>query len=315
LGTDTLPGTGALYLPLRGGARVVGVLGYRPADRRLLDDVNQRQMLEALAHQAAGALERALLADEAKQTELRVRTEELRNTLLSSVSHDLRTPLAAIVGCATTLLGSEGMLTFGQRTDLLHTIQEEAERLGRLVANLLAMTRLESGSLGVSKEWVPLEELVGAALGRLQTRLAARHVDVRIPVDFPLLHVDPLLIEQVLINLIENAICHTPPATPIEIVAAVDGGAVQIDLADRGPGLAGDAQGRLFEKFYRGPGAPPGGSGLGLAICSGMVAAHAGTIEAYNRPGGGAVFRLRLPIPGPAPHVPAEPASGATEPG
>jgi two-component system sensor histidine kinase KdpD len=314
-GTDTLPAAQALYLPLKSGARVVGVLGFRPLEGQPLEEANQRQMLEALAQQTAGALDRAMLAEEAKQIELRARTEELRNSLLSSVSHDLRTPLAAIVGSATTLLDERGGLSEGQRTDLLRTIHEEAEHLSRLVANLLAMTRLESGSLTVKKEWVPIEEIVGAALERLGPRLTGRPVEARIPDDLPLVSVDPVLIEQVFLNLVENAVQHTPPGSPIEIVASQDGASIDVQVLDRGPGLPPGAEARVFEKFYRGPGAPPGGSGLGLAICRGIVTAHGGTVEARNRAGGGALLRVRLPPAGEAPRLPPLEAAVDDAPG
>jgi two-component system sensor histidine kinase KdpD len=297
-------------LPLASGARTVGVLSYSNPGRTPLTDARKRQMLEALSQQATGALERALLAEEAQQVELRARAEELRTSLLSSVSHDLRTPLAAIVGSATTLLGEAGEVSAAQRTDLVRTIHEEAQRLTRLVSNLLAMTRVESASVSPKKEWVPIEEVVGAALARLGERVAGRAVDVRIPRDFPLVPVDPILIEQVFLNLVENALTHTPAGTPVEVVARRQGAAIEVEVLDRGPGLPAGADSRLFTKFFRGPGAPPGGSGLGLAICRGMVAAHGGSIEGFDRPGGGAVFRVRLPIEGQPPAVPAEPAGG-----
>ncbi len=313
LGTDTLPGAPARYLPLASGARTVGVLAHRTADGAPLGDPHQRQMLEALSQQAAGALERALLAEEAQQVEVRVRTEELRTSLLSSVSHDLRTPLAAIEGSATTLLGAGVELDPAQRRDLTRNIHEGAQRLTRLVSNLLAMTRLESARLIAKKEWVPLEEVVGGALTRLGERLAGRSIDVHIAPDLPLVPIDPVLMEQVFFNLVENALQHTPPATPVEIRAQGEAGAAQIDVLDRGPGLPPGAEAQLFTKFFRGPNAASGGSGLGLAICRGMVVAHGGTIEAHDREGGGSVFRIRLPIEGQAPAVPAEPAGSADD--
>jgi two-component system sensor histidine kinase KdpD len=261
-------------------------------------------MLEALAQQLAGALERALLAEQGKQTELRARTEELRNSLLSSVSHDLRTPLAAIMGSATTLLEGGAPLT-PQQTDLARTVYEEAERLNRLVTNLLAMTRV-AGGLQPKKEWVPLEEIVGSALERLGPRLEGRALQSRIPADLPLVPVDPVLIEQVLVNLVENAVRYTPAGTPIDISAARDGEQIQVEVFDHGPGLAAGTEGRVFESFFRGPGVPSGGSGLGLAICRGIVVAHGGAITAANRPEGGASFRFTLPIDGQPPAVPEE---------
>jgi two-component system sensor histidine kinase KdpD len=295
--------TEALYLPLRTASRTLGVLAFHPAADHRVMTPSRRQMVEALAQQVAGALERALLAEEAKQTELRARTEELRNSLLSSVSHDLRTPLAAIMGSATTLL--EGAPLTPPQADLARTVYEEAERLNRLVTNLLAMTRV-AGGLEPKKEWVPLEEIVGSALERLGPRLEGRALQSRIPDDLPLVPADPVLIEQVLVNLVENAVRYTPPGTPIDISAAREGDQIRVEVLDRGPGLAAGTAARVFEKFFRGPGAPSGGSGLGLAICRGIVVAHGGTITAANRPEGGASFRFTLPIDGQPPAVPEE---------
>jgi two-component system sensor histidine kinase KdpD len=301
-----LKGTEVLYLPLRTAARALGVLAFHPAADEPGTTPGRRHMLDALAQQVAGAMERALLAEEAKQTELRARTEELRNSLLSSVSHDLRTPLAAIMGSATTLLEGGAPLT-PQQADLARTVYEEAERLNRLVTNLLAMTRV-AGGLAPRKEWVPLEEIVGSALERLGPRLEGRPFQSRIPADLPLVPADPVLIEQVLVNLLENAVRYTPPGTPIDISAARDGDRIRVEVLDRGPGLAAGIEGRVFETFFRGPGAPSGGSGLGLAICRGIVVAHGGSIEAANRPDGGASFGFTLPIDGQPPTVPGEEA-------
>jgi two-component system sensor histidine kinase KdpD len=301
----------SLCLPLSTGSRTIGVLAFRPDAPASMSDVARRRMLEALGHQVAGALERALLAEEAKSTELRARAEELRSSLLSSVSHDLRTPLAAIMGSATTLLqGSD--LRSQQRADLARTVYEEAERLSRLVTNLLAMTRVESGALALRKEWVPFEEVVGAALERLGDRLGRRAVKSVLPDDLPLVPVDPVLIEQVLLNLLDNVVRHTRPGASVAIEVAHDAQQVTVEVRDGGPGLPPGLEDRLFEKFTRGPGAPSGGSGLGLAICRGIVLAHGGAIDARNAPEGGAIFRFTLPLGGPAPIVPAEEATPAS---
>jgi two-component system sensor histidine kinase KdpD len=303
--TGTSGAARAMYLPLRTASRTLGVLAFHPPPAPgAKTDPSRQQMLEALAQQVAGALERALLAEESKLVELRARTEELRNALLSSVSHDLRTPLAAITGSATTLL-QDGVPLAPQQADLVRTIQEEAERLNRLVTNLLAMTRV-AGGLEPRKEWVPLEEIVGSALERLGPRLQGRIVQSRIPEDLPLVPADPVLVEQVLVNLLENASRHTPAGTPIDIAASRDGDRVRVEVFDRGPGLAPGTEARVFEKFFRGPGAPAEGSGLGLTICRGIVAAHGGTIEAANRPEGGASFRFTLPIDGQPPPMPEQ---------
>jgi two-component system, OmpR family, sensor histidine kinase KdpD len=296
-GTDVQPQVSSFWFPLQTSERTLGVLGFRPAADGGRD-TTRLPMLEALAHQVSGALERALLADEAKATELRARTEELRNALLSSVSHDLRTPLAAVMGSASTLLEDRGLLSNTQRIDLTRTIYEETERLNRLVTNLLAMTRVESKGFELRREWVPLEETVGAALERLRARLAGRPILNQLPADPPLVPIDAVLLEQVFVNLLENAVRYTPPGTPLEIDARRDGDRVIVEVRDSGPGLPAGLEERVFEKFFRAPGAPAGGSGLGLTICRGIVAAHGGAIVAASRPEGGAVFRLTLPLLG-----------------
>lgn len=300
LGTDTLPGAKALYLPLVASARTVGVLGVLP--RPPVDALSHEQIhvLESFANQVAMALERASLAEEAQRALLKAETETLRNTLLSSISHDLRTPLAAITGASTTLLQREIALDPASRQELVHTIYEEAEHLNRIIRNLLDMTRLESGAITVKKEWQSLEEIVGVVLNRLADKLKKHPLAIRLPEDLPLVPFDPLLLEQVLMNLVENAVRYTPQGTPLELSAAVKGDDVLVELADRGPGIRPGEEERIFEKFVRGD-ASDGGVGLGLTICRAIIAAHGGRIWAENRPGGGAVFRFTLPRSGQPP--------------
>lgn len=243
--------------------------------------------------------ERLRLAREAEAASLRARTEELRSSLLSSVSHDLRTPLAAITGAATTLKDTIAPVPEHERAELLASICEEAERMERLVGNLLDMTRLQSGAVTPKREWVPLEELTGSALNRLEARLQGREVTVTVPRELPLLHVDPVLFEQLLINLLENAARHTPPRTPIELFARAEAGTTQVEVRDRGPGLPPGDVTRLFEKFQRGPGSA--GAGLGLAIAKAIAESHGGHLGATPREGGGAVFAVGLPAPGEQP--------------
>ncbi|MBK7864594.1 MAG: sensor histidine kinase KdpD [Archangiaceae bacterium] len=295
-GTDTLPGAKALCAPLRTAAGPLGVVAVVLAARPALTN-EQRSMLDTLAAQAASALERVRLAADAEAASLRAKTEEMRSSLLSAVSHDLRTPLAAITGAATTLKDSSAPLPPEQREELIESICDEAERLERLVGNLLDMTRLESGGLQPKREWVPLDEVVGSALNRLEAKLAGRPVTVTLAPTLPLLSVDPLLFEQVLVNLLENASKHTPAGTAVDLAAKVEGPLLLIDVADRGSGLPAGAGERLFEKFYRGPSRGVSGAGLGLAICKGIVEAHGGRISAFDREGGGAVFRVALPVP------------------
>jgi two-component system, OmpR family, sensor histidine kinase KdpD len=289
----------ALAVPLRTPARRFGVALVR-AEPPSLIDVAERCTIEALADQAAIALERTAWAERHEQARLEIEAEHLRTTLLSSLSHDLRTPLGSIEGAASSLLHEPEALSTEVRRDLVETILEESRRMTRLVANLLDMVRVETGGLAVRKAWQPLEEVLGVALLRLEDRLGAYPVDTQLPDDLPLVAVDELLVEQVFINLLENAAKHTPPGTPITISAWANGADVVVEVADCGPGVPPDAAEAIFRKFYRAQGsAHSGGAGLGLAICRGIVAAHGGQIWMEPRRGGGAAFRFTLPLQGP----------------
>jgi two-component system sensor histidine kinase KdpD len=308
LGTDALPSATALYVPLRGAKGRLGVLGARPNDPARFDDPEQRTLLGVFASPIASALERGRLAEQAQQATLQVEAERLRNSLLSSVSHDLRTPLSVITGAASALLQSEpGPVASAARRDLAETILEEAQRLDRLVRNLLDMTRLASGAVHVVKEWQPIEGVIGAALGRLEEPLRTRKVEVDVPAGLPPVPIDDLLVEQALINLLENAAKYSPSGSSIDISARADGSDLVVEIEDRGPGIPRELVDRIFEKFYRLPreGAN-GGAGLGLAICRGIVEAHGGRIWAENRDGGGARFRFSLPMGGPPPELAPE---------
>jgi len=297
VGTSTLPAARWLYLPLRVSERAVGVVAVRPDDPRRFQDPVRRQLLETFAGQVAGSLDRVRLAAASQRARLETEAERLRTSMLSSLSHDLRTPLAGIERAASTMLedgsgpGAEG------RRELARGILEDSRRMNRLVANLLDMVRLESGALEVQREWQPLEEVIGLALIRLGDRLGGHQVVTNVPSDLPPVLIDGLLIEQVLINLVENALEFAPEGTPIEISARAAPQAVTVEVADRGPGIPSGEESRIFEKFYRTrEQAPGGGAGLGLTISRGIVTAHGGRIWAENRPGGGAVFRFTLPL-------------------
>jgi two-component system sensor histidine kinase KdpD len=306
LGTATLPGSSAVYLPLVVSRGAVGVIGVKPGGGSPLDS-ERLHLLEAFANQIALAVERTNLAAEAQTARLQVETERMRSALLASVSHDLRTPLAAIAGASSTLLRGGDDLPAEARQELLESVNDEAARLNRFIANLLDMTRLEAGTVTVRKEWQPVEEVIGAAIGQLEDRLAGREVRTQIPDLLPLVPLDTTLIGQALANLVENVLKYTPSGSPIDIGARVEGDGVVIEVADRGPGLAAGEELRVFEKFYRLPsGTGQPGAGLGLAICKAIAATHGGTITATNRPGGGAVFSLWLPLGGPAPEVQPE---------
>jgi two-component system sensor histidine kinase KdpD len=312
LGTQTLPAARGLYLPLAGSETILGVVALLPADPQRLRDPDRMRLLQTFVSQTALALERCQLAEAAERARTQAEAERTRSALLSSVSHDLRTPLAAITGAASGLRDDAGQLPESTRRELAETISEEAQRLNRLIGDLLDMTRLESGAMRARKAWHSLEEVVGAALVRLESRLGDRPVRLSIPDDLPLVPLDDVLFEQVVGNLVENAHKYALPGQPIEISAAIEGDWLRFQVADRGPGLAPGEEQRVFEKFYRGPaGMRQPGVGLGLAICRGIVEAHGGRIEAANRPGGGAVFTVRLPLGGEPPAVEDEPVEDA----
>jgi two-component system sensor histidine kinase KdpD len=306
LGTDTLPGARALYLPLKGAHELIGVMGIEPAEGMQRLEADQRHLLEAFANQTAVALERAILAERNRESQRQVDREQLRNALLSAVSHDLRTPLGGITGAATTLLADQGGLGEEQRRDLLETIREEGERLQRLVTNLLDVTRLESGVVDLDKEWVPLEEVVGSSLDRMTAQLGDRVVKVEFPPNLPMVQADPVLLGQVVVNLVENAHKYSPLDQPIEIKGWATERFLTLSITDHGPGIPEGEEERVFDKLVRFPqGEARPGAGLGLAICKGVALAHGGRIQAINRPVGGAQFLVSLPLgnkpPGPPP--------------
>ena len=303
-GTTTLPGAKGVYLPLPASRGTVGVLGVVAPNDSWQIDLEQLHLLDAFAGLIALALERANLEAEADRIRLDIETERLRSSLLSAVSHDLRTPLSVITGASSTLLDGEGSLEPAVRRELTSSILEESERLNRLVANLLDMTRLQAGALEVRKEWQPVEEVIGAALARLTRQLKDHPVSTHLEADLPFVPLDDLLVQQVLVNLLENAARHTPAGTPIEVSAKKDDNSIVVEVADRGPGLPPGDPTRLFEKFYRaGDASARTGAGLGLAICRGIVQLHGGSIKAENRAGGGAVFRFWLPLEGTPPEM------------
>lgn len=285
----------ALRVPLVGSRGPVGLLCVRPNGPVPLDE-SERGLLETLSRVAASALERAVLAKQAEQTQVRLETERLRSGLLSSISHDLRTPLATIEGAATAILQENAKLEPEAQKELTQAIVDEARRLGRLVRNLLDLTRLESGQMRPEMEPQDVEEIIGGALTRVEARLKGRSVRTRVQEDsMPLVSMDPVLIEQALINLLENADRHTPRGGAIEISATATSTDLLVEIADAGPGLAPGTEDRIFEKFYRGS-ADQAGAGLGLAICRAIVTAHGGKIWAETRPEGGAIFRFSLPL-------------------
>lgn len=306
LHSDTMPGAEGLYLPLRAARSTVGVLGIYPREKSRFLPSDQRSLLETFANQSALAIERARLAEETEQARIQVEMERERNNLLSSISHDLRTPLASITGAASSLLENNETLDRDSRRELAQLAYEEARRLNRQITNLLDMTRLESGAIHVDKEWQSLEEVVGSTLDNLTEPLESHLIQIRLPKDLPLILCDGLLIGQVLINLLENAVKYTPPGSSIEVSAFADSCEATIEVADRGPGLPPGEERLVFDKFYRAKPGSAQGVGLGLTICRSILDAHGGRIWAENREGGGAVFRFTLPFEGTPPEVESE---------
>jgi len=300
-GTNTLPGSKMVCAPLIVGDTTLGVLALEPESPF---GAEQSAFMDAFCRQSAFALERVRLATEARSAALRAKTEETRSALLSAISHDLRTPLASITGAATALRDDGGLAT-NTRVELLESICDEAERLERLVANLLDMTRLESGPIVLKREWIPLEEMIGSALTRLERFLGERPVNIQIPNTLPLLSVDPILFEQVFVNLLENASRYTPAGSSIDIDARFDDNRkLTIEVGDSGRGFTPGSEERVFEKFYRGEHAGKSGAGLGLPICRAIVEAHGGTITAENRKSGGALVRITYPLGDIGPSIP-----------
>jgi two-component system, OmpR family, sensor histidine kinase KdpD len=299
MGTAHCAEAEALVVPLRTALGSLGVVAVRPEPhgRRLNQD--EHKTVIALTRQAATAIERALLSERSDAARDEAEAERLRTSLLSSLSHDLRTPLSTIEGAASTLLQQGGSLSPDVRQDMAETIVEESRRMARLVSNLLDMVRVETGALAVHKEWQPLEEALGVALLRLDEPLRSHPVVIELPPELPLVPIDELLIEQVFINLLENAAKYTPPATPITISARQADGAVLVEVLDQGPGIAPGAEEAVFRKFYRAGGAHEGGAGLGLTICRGIITAHGGRIWVDRRSGQGTAFRFTIPLQGP----------------
>ncbi|GAA5528951.1 sensor histidine kinase KdpD [Herpetosiphon gulosus] len=305
--SDTLPSAQAMYLPLIATRGIVGVLALQPEQPRRLLDPSHVHLLETFANQTTVAIERAHLAEEAQAASVQIETERMRNSLLSSVSHDLRTPLAAISGAASTLLDQTNQLDQHIQHELIQTIADEGQRLNRLLSNLLDMTRLEAGAVQVHKEWQSLEEVLGTALARLAPHIDQRSISIELP-NQAFVPFDSILIEQVLVNLLENSLKYTPSSSPIEIRALERVGLIEVQIADHGPGIPTSALETIFEKFFRvqAKRSASSGVGLGLTICRGIIEAHGGTIWAENRPEGGAIFAFTLPIEGQPPQIRGE---------
>lgn len=294
-GTNLFADSEVFFLPLATAQGRLGVLGVRPRAGGLMISPEQRRLLETFAGQIAVALEHSKLSAQAEQARLLEATDRFRSALLSSISHDLRTPLAAIMGSVTSLLDEGAQLTSQARFDLLMTIEEDAARLNRLVGNLLNMTKLEAGALKPERDWHSIEEVIGAALARMRTN--EREIKVDIEPDLPLVPLDFVLIEQVMLNLLDNAIKFSPAGSPIEICARRENDLMRVSVSDHGVGIPASELEAIFEKFHRVKASGAPGTGLGLSICKGIVEAHHGRIWAERRSEGGARITFTLPAP------------------
>jgi two-component system, OmpR family, sensor histidine kinase KdpD len=295
-GTNTLPGAEFRFMPLKTARRTVGVLGVKPKESESILSPDQRRLLEAFTSQSAQAIERVQLAEQARQIKLLQAAEKLQNALLNSISHDLRTPLVSITGALSALEGDD-TLEASARHSLVETAREEADRLNRLVGNLLDMTRLESGALQVKREPCDVQDLIGAALGQMEDRFSERQIRVDVSPDIPLVGMDFVLLVQVLINLLDNAIKYSPDNSPLDIHAGLHYGEIQVAVIDRGIGIPPEDLSRVFDKFYRVQRPEQvTGTGLGLAISKGIIEAHGGRIWAGGREGGGTIITFALPL-------------------
>lgn len=299
LGTDTLPGAKGHYAPIVSLNRTIAVLGLAPNARL---DYDQSSLLDAVINQLTLALERILFGIASNKSELRAESERLRSTLLSSISHDLRTPLAVITGAASALAERKN-ISEENRNELSHTIWDESQRLTRIVRNVLDLTSIETQSVKLRKEWHSFEELVGSAISRTNHLLKGRQLNLDVPNDLPLLEVDGILIEQLLVNILENVAKHTPVNAKVSLKASFDKDTFSISISDSGPGVTPGEEELIFKKLYRGGSTKSQGFGLGLTICRAIMLAHEGSITAQNLSGGGAAFIINLPQPNKPPEV------------
>ncbi|MBY0429693.1 MAG: GAF domain-containing protein, partial [Rhodospirillales bacterium] len=312
-GSATLPAALWLFIPLKTARAPAGVLGVQMMEDADMPSPDQMRLLETLADQAAIAIERTLLVADIEAARVAGERERLRSALLSSLSHDLRTPLVSIMGAASSLITYDEALDDANRRDLAQTVLDEAERLNRFVQNLLDMTRLGAGALKPRIDWADLRDIVGAAVERARRLARAHTIRVEIARDMPLLCVDAVLMEQVFFNLLDNACKYAPPKTTVKVWAIRTRDHIAIEVADQGPGIPLEDREKVFDMFYRVNQADTrSGTGLGLAICRGIVEAHGGTIRAEpGLHGAGTCILIRLPLP-PEPDFPQSRDEAAT---
>ena len=296
-GTAKFPDEPAIYLPITGSHGTTGVLVLEADGLSESHLPEQRLSLESLVDQIGHALERTRLAEQAREATLRMQAEALRNSLLSSISHDLRTPLATIVGAATSLETDTQGLDENSKRKLAGVISEEAQRMSDLTTKILEMARLEAGEVTLNPQWCTPEEIICTALRRLDKKLKNREVHVRMADSQALIQVDVVLLQQVLVNLLDNADKYSPPGLPIAVEVDARPRRLSISVADRGPGIPAEFHQKVFDKFFRiHDESAQSGVGLGLSICRSVVEAHCGEIRATDRDGGGALFQIRLPL-------------------
>ncbi|RWO98491.1 sensor histidine kinase KdpD [Mesorhizobium sp.] len=309
-GADTLPGARRLYLPLRTGRTAIGVVGLDNDKQGPLLTPEQKRLLDALADQAAVAIERIQLVADVDRAKLAAEADRLRSALLTSISHDLKTPLAAIMGAAGTLREFAPALPEADRAELLSTVLDESERLNRFIANLLDMTKIESGTMEPNYAFHYVGDIVGTALHRARKIIGEHKAEIDIPADLPMLRLDPVLFEQALFNLLDNAAKYAPPGSTIRLQGWADNGSVILQVMDEGPGIPRADLERVFDTFYRVRKGDQvrAGTGLGLSICRGFIEAMGGTISAASRTDrSGAVFTIRMPVPTELPAVDDDP--------
>ncbi len=292
--TNTLPSATAHYLPLLTPNRTVGVFGIRTHQNDRLS-FDQEALLETFGNQIALVIERELLDEAAEQSAMLQESERLYTTLLNSISHELRTPIATVMGASSSLLDPQTRANEEVRTELTNDIHDAADRLNRLVENLLDMSRLDSGRLKLKHDWCDVSDVIGVSVKRVEKCLVERPITIRVAPDVPLVQMDFVLMEQVMVNLLDNICNYTPVGTTVDISAELKDHWLVLTVSDSGPGLPDVDVERVFEKFYRVPGTATGGTGLGLSICRGLVEAHGGTLTASNKDTGGANFVIRLP--------------------
>jgi two-component system, OmpR family, sensor histidine kinase KdpD len=310
LATEFFSASRARYFPLTTARGAIGVMGLWGHVSTSLTS-QQEKLFKAFSDFSAVTIESIYLAEQARHLDILKNSEKLQTALLNSISHDLRTPLASVIGVLSSLQEAGIGLNESDRINLLRVAREEAERLNHLIGNLLDISRLEGGTVILSKQSSDIADLIGVALEQLHDRAANHQIEINIPTILPFVSVDFNLIVQALVNVLDNAIKYSPPGSIIDITGAQMGESVEIDIADRGTGIPVQDLNRIFNKFYRvGRSSKVPGTGLGLAICRGFVEAHGGRVIAENRMGGGTIVRMTLPVSRPTPSIPDEVANG-----